>query len=195
MTDLEHLLADLAETPPSGLERRTVVAAGAADLVARTESPMGSIWIAWSTSGITALSPTFAYSTIDEFLEYHRRVSFAQETLPEDLETKINTALETGSSEHLSFDLRGLSDFQQSVLEVCATIPAGDVRPYGWIAEEINKPGATRAVGTALGSNPIPFLIPCHRVVRSDGSVGSYAFGSEMKRDLLVSEGAISGTV
>ena len=90
------------------------------------------------------------------------------------------------------FDLRGPSVFQQSVLVSCATIPPGVVRPYGWIANELHKPGATRALGTALAKNPIPLLIPCHRVVRSDGSVGNYAFGPEMKRELLIHEGVIA---
>ena len=112
--------------------------------------------------------------------------------MPRSLESEIEEALSSGDAEGLALDLRGLSAFQQSVLESCATIPAGAVRPYGWIARELHKPGATRAVGTALAKNPIPLLIPCHRVVKSDGSVGNYAFGAEMKRELLVSEGAIA---
>jgi O-6-methylguanine DNA methyltransferase len=68
-------------------------------------------------------------------------------------------------------------------------IPAGQVRPYGWIASEIGRPKAVRAVGTALGRNPVPLLIPCHRVVRTDGRVGDYAFGPPAKRALLAAEG------
>jgi O-6-methylguanine DNA methyltransferase len=119
-------------------------------------------------------------------------VVYEASTLPGFLGSEINEALDGGPAEALTFDLRGLSSFQQSVLETCATIPSGALRPYGWIADELNKPGATRAVGTALAKNPIPLLIPCHRVVRADGSIGSYAFGPDMKRDLLISEGAIA---
>ena len=82
-------------------------------------------------------------------------------------------------------------DCSLDLLEACRRIESGSVRSYGWIADELENPGAVRAVGTALGHNPIPLLIPCHRVVRSDGSIGSYAFGSDMKHDLLLSEGAI----
>ncbi len=79
--------------------------------------------------------------------------------------------------------------FQRKVLEKCAEIPPGEIRPYGWIAREIGNPGAVRAVGTALGRNPVPVLIPCHRVVRTDGKIGNYAYGSPMKRSLLEREG------
>ena len=65
--------------------------------------------------------------------------------------------------------------FYQAVWRACAEIPAGEVRTYGWIAEKIGKPGAARAVGRALGANPFAPRIPCHRVVRSDGSLGGYS--------------------
>ncbi len=192
MNHIEQALAELTELPPADLERSTVVAAGAGDLVAKTDSPFGPVWIAWSRVGITGLTPIFVDRTVDEFVDHHRRVAYEADALPRSLRSEIEEALESGNSEGLSFDLRGLSSFQQSVLESCATIPPGIVRRYGWIAEELHKPGATRAVGTALARNPIPLLIPCHRVVRSDGSVGNYAFGPEMKTELLVREGAIA---
>ena len=192
MNNIEDQLATLIERPPYDLERNTVVDAGAGDLVSSVDSRFGPLWVAWSRIGITGLTPTFASPTIDSFLDRHRRMSYEASSLPSSLEGEINEALESGESEGLDFDLRGLSEFQASVLESCSTIRPGQVRPYGWIAEELHKPGATRAVGTALAKNPIPILIPCHRVVKSDGSVGSYAFGPEMKRDLLIREGAIA---
>jgi O-6-methylguanine DNA methyltransferase len=70
-------------------------------------------------------------------------------------------------------------------------IPRGEVRPYGWIAAEIGRPKAVRAVGTALGHNPVPLIVPCHRVVRSDGTLGQYSLGGpENKRTILAAEGA-----
>jgi O-6-methylguanine DNA methyltransferase len=69
-------------------------------------------------------------------------------------------------------------------------VPAGEVRTYTWIAREIGRPAAVRAVGSALGRNPVPLLIPCHRVVRSDGTVSDYIFGAPVKRALLRREGA-----
>ena len=70
-------------------------------------------------------------------------------------------------------------------------IPRGEVRPYGWIAAEIGRPKAVRAVGTALGHNPVPLIVPCHRVVRSDGMIGQYSLGGPRnKRTILAGEGA-----
>ena len=75
------------------------------------------------------------------------------------------------------------------MLEGALTIPPGEIRPYAWLAREVGRPKAVRAVGTALGHNPIPILIPCHRIVRSDGLIGDYAWGSETKRRALAAEG------
>ena len=188
---IEDRLRDLATTPPVGLEKSTLLTAGAADRVVRTDSPVGDLWIAFSIRGVTGLTPAFSTPTLDEFLAHHRRTAYEDTRLPRDLEALVRPALDDGSTEGVPIDLAGLADFQRSVLRACATIPVGTVRSYGWIAESIDKPGAVRAVGSALGRNPIPLLVPCHRVVRSDGSVGNYAFGPEMKHDLLVREGAI----
>jgi O-6-methylguanine DNA methyltransferase len=86
-------------------------------------------------------------------------------------------------------DLRGRTPFERAVLEATLSIPPGELRPYGWVAWQIGRPRAVRAVGTALGHNPVPLLIPCHRVIRSEGSMGQYGFGPDMKRRLLDGEG------
>jgi O-6-methylguanine DNA methyltransferase len=87
-------------------------------------------------------------------------------------------------------DLLGLTPFQQRVLVKVRQIPRGEVRPYTWVAREVGSPGAVRAVGTALGKNPAPLLIPCHRVVHSAGSLGAYsAGGPALKERILTFEG------
>ncbi|MBP8004953.1 MAG: MGMT family protein, partial [Elusimicrobia bacterium] len=68
--------------------------------------------------------------------------------------------------------MRSHPAFYQAVWKACAEIPAGEVRTYGWLAARIGRPGAARAVGTALGANPFAPVVPCHRVVRSDGGMG-----------------------
>jgi len=84
-----------------------------------------------------------------------------------------------------------LPRFQQSVLRATASIPRGEVRPYNWVARQAGSPGAVRAAGTALGHNPVPFIVPCHRVVRSDWSLGQYSSGGpEVKDRILRWEGA-----
>jgi len=191
MNELENALKELTTPAPPGLGRATLLEAGAADRVATTDSPFGPVWIAWSPRGVTGLTPRFACDTIEDFFEVHRRNAFASDHLPTDLEHQVMNALEHGDTFDVPIDLRGLGEFQAAVLSACATIRSGTVRSYGWIADELANPGAVRAVGTALGRNPIPLVVPCHRVVRSDGAIGNYAFGPEMKQQLLVREGAI----
>ncbi len=81
------------------------------------------------------------------------------------------------------------TDFQNSVWNEIHQIPYGEVRSYKWIAEQIGRPKAVRAVGNATGSNPITIIIPCHRVVRSNGKLGGYGGGLERKRHFLTLEG------
>ncbi|MBI5303297.1 MAG: methylated-DNA--[protein]-cysteine S-methyltransferase [Chloroflexi bacterium] len=80
--------------------------------------------------------------------------------------------------------------FQRAVLQAAHRIPFGETRSYGWIARAIGKPGASRAVGQALGANPLPIILPCHRVISSDGGLGGYGGGLALKRKLLALEGA-----
>ena len=85
--------------------------------------------------------------------------------------------------------MKQLSLFQKKVYDVVKEIPMGDVRTYAWVARKIGNPKAVRAVGSALRKNPNTIIVPCHRVVRSDGSLGEYALGRELKRKLLEVEG------
>lgn len=84
--------------------------------------------------------------------------------------------------------------FQRSVWNAAAKIPFGRVRTYGWIAERIGCPAAARAVGSALGANPLPIIVPCHRVVCANGSLGGFSApgGTALKRRLLEHEGVVS---
>ncbi len=85
-----------------------------------------------------------------------------------------------------------LTDFQKEVLNLVKKIKYGKVKSYGQIAKEIGKPGASRAVGNAISKNPIPIIIPCHRVIKSDGSIGGFggkANRVDIKRRLLEIEG------
>jgi O-6-methylguanine DNA methyltransferase len=82
-------------------------------------------------------------------------------------------------------DLSGVPAFQRRVLETAAGIPFGEVRAYAWVAERTGHPRAVRAVGTALGRNPVPIIVPCHRVLRSDGGLGGYLFGLDVKDRLI----------
>ena len=80
------------------------------------------------------------------------------------------------------------TDFEKKVWVALTEIPFGETRTYKWVAEKIGKPSAARAVGRALSKNPIPIVIPCHRVIESDGSLGGYSSGVDIKRRLLEME-------
>jgi len=87
------------------------------------------------------------------------------------------------------------TEFQREVWRELLRIPYGETRSYGEVASRMGRPGAMRAVGGANHANPVPIVIPCHRVVQSDGSLGGFGGGIELKRRLLEHEGAVPATL
>lgn len=151
------------------------------------DSPLGRMLIAVTDKGICRL-------TFDDSEASLRRL-FPKAEIVEDtggLRTLVELAIhaiERPKAAHdLSLDVAGTA-FQETVWRELRKIPAGETRSYAEIAAAIGKPGAVRAVGTANGDNHVAVLIPCHRVIRSDGSLGGYAGGLERKRKLLEAEG------
>lgn len=175
---------------PGRLADGTLYRAGLADHYAATDSPLGLFYMAWSEAGLT-----FAQRTPDEetFKQRAQAATGRPATPgepPERIARGARAWLEGARDDALLFDLRQLTPFERAVLMKARDIPRGEVRPYGWIAREIGRPGATRAVGTALARNPIPLFIPCHRVIRSDGHLGNYSMGGlGAKRAVLTYEG------
>lgn len=118
----------------------------------------------------------------------HERLGFEPRyQLSQSLREAIEAALAAPNPERNLVYLGALTPFQRAVLEATATIPAGHLRPYGWVARRVGSPGAVRATGTALGHNPVPFIVPCHRVVRGDWHLGQYsaAGGTATKERIL----------
>lgn len=110
--------------------------------------------------------------------------------LPEETAAQVSNCLMGRQRFSGPIDLPHLTPFQRKVLRKVRTIPAGQVRSYRWVAKAIGVERAVRAVGTALARNPVPLLIPCHRVIRSDGRLGEYsAGGPSVKARLLTFEG------
>jgi O-6-methylguanine DNA methyltransferase len=182
-------LAALRRTAPDELLETVLVGADLADSYTEIDGPTGRAFVAWNGRGITAFVPVDAVGTPDDFEVRHPRNAYFVDVPPRSLAQRLSRTIDTGRLGQLPVDLSSIGEFQRKVLEKCAEIPPGEIRPYGWIAREIGNPGAVRAVGTALGRNPVPVLIPCHRVVRTDGRIGNYAYGSPMKRELLEHEG------
>jgi len=110
-----------------------------------------------------------------------------------DLPERIS-ALASGKYENLAIqvDWNGAAGFRRAVMEETMRIPAGETRSYGAIAEKVGYPRAARAVGRVMATNPLPLVVPCHRVVGSNGSLTGYGGGLLLKEDLLRAEGALS---
>ena len=89
-----------------------------------------------------------------------------------------------------TLDLSGATPFQREIWQTARLIPYGKTRSYAWVAAKTGSPKAARAVGQALGKNPLPVIIPCHRVVAANGGIGGFSGGIEVKRFLLALEGA-----
>jgi O-6-methylguanine DNA methyltransferase len=188
----EAALAGLRVTAPPGLAHSTLVAVGLADDYALIESPVGPLRVAWNGRGVSEVSGAADDAAFEaRFHARTGRVARRRDALPVDLARKVERRLAGDRHNRIPLDLRGASDFERAVWMKALEIPRGEVRPYGWIATEIGRPKAVRAVGTALGHNPVPLIVPCHRVVRSDGMIGQYSLGGpENKRTILAAEGA-----
>ena len=181
------------EPTPDSIKPQVMIRTDLADQYTTVAGPIGDLYVGFTSLGVTSIVPTRDESM---FLDVHAgtvgRPAYRAQELPARLGTLLVKSFDTGKLGKLPVDLRQLSAFQREVLDVTTGIPPGEVRPYGWVAREMGNRGAVRAVGSALGRNPVPIVIPCHRVVRSDGAVGNYAFGPLMKKTLLEHEGMSS---
>jgi O-6-methylguanine DNA methyltransferase len=183
-------LRDLRVTAPGSLAPRVLVGVGLADAYAAVPSAIGPVFVAWTAAGVSALAPAGDPAAFEAgYLARRGRPVHRAAAAPARLAAAVADSVRRRPARALRFDLRGLTEFERSVLDKAAEIPAGEVRPYAWVAAEIGRPRAVRAVGSALAGNPVPLLIPCHRVVYADGRVGKYAFGPQAKRAALAAEG------
>ncbi len=186
------------EKAPATLLPAVLRRVGLADSYWKLESPVGPVFIAHSKAGISMVRRAESAADFERgFRKHFGRDIHPEKTVPpaavralvRNLKDKRNAKGE--GQRQLRYDLRGLSEFERAVLMKALEIPPGEVRPYSWIAKEIGRPGAVRATGSALAKNPVPLLIPCHRVVRTDGHIGNYSLGGPRnKRTLLEVEGA-----
>lgn len=162
----------------------------------QAESPAGPVLVAHSNGWVSGLmiAPDGREPDPGRFVEYMREeVGHDVEPDPDPdpkLVARVGEALATGRTD-VPVDLSSRSEFHQEVLRATARIPRGEVLTYGELAAVVGRPRAARAVGTAMARNPVPLLVPCHRVVPGSGGVGNYGLGSELKAKLLANEGAV----
>ena len=156
------------------------------------DTELGRIYLAFGPRGVRFVAPAESPEGFAEVYAARFGVTpVIDEAPPARLLADVARALagDRAAARRLPLDLEPLGAFERAVLAKALEIPRGEVRTYGWVAREIGQPRAVRAVGRALGRNPIPFIIPCHRVVGSGGSLTGYAFGLPMKERVLRAEG------
>jgi len=142
-------------------------------------SPLGEIYLTFSGSRLTAIDFENPGNSLP-FRSTRQSALFKKE-----LDAYFDGRLKAFSQET---EFLGGTAFERAVWLCLKGIPHGETRSYRWVAERIGRPKATRAVGQALARNPLPIILPCHRVVESDGSLGGYSGGVEIKRRLLALE-------
>jgi methylated-DNA-[protein]-cysteine S-methyltransferase len=202
---LEPIPAPPAFVPPASAKRPTPSAAAQAAprraSYGTLESPIGPLLIAVTEAGVAEIGFAVNESEADfrHRLEERgfRPVPCLQDDLGPEAIARVTRQLEeyfTGRRDEfdLPLDLTGVSPFTRSVLAATTEVPFGHLATYRDIAQQIGAPGATRAVGNALGRNPIPVIVPCHRIVRSDATIGGYTGGLGIKKRLLAIEGIAS---
>ncbi len=188
---LARALSELASPAPARLAHAVLTRVGLADAWAELPSPLGPIGVAWNGRGVSWIDRADDPDLLAErFAAQIGRPLIRVDRVPGHLALAVESRIAGDRRVRIPLDLRGHTEFEVAVWRKALEIPRGEVRPYGWIAAEIGHPKAVRAVGTALSHNPVPLVVPCHRVVRSDGSIGQYSLGGpEAKRTVLRAEG------
>lgn len=196
MNEDQHViegLASLRRPAPAGLAESVIGQLGLGDAYVQVDGPIGPLFVAFGDDGISLVERAGDPGEFEETF----RATFGKpvrriEQAPALIERVIDAFVwgRKRGTVKIPLDLHQLPDFERQVLLKTLEIPRGEVRPYAWVAAELGRPLAVRAVGNALARNPVPFVVPCHRVVRSDGRIGNYgAGGPTAKREILEKEG------
>ena len=174
-------------------------AAGMLDVAyATTDSPLGPLLLAGTDRGLVRVA-YLDFSDRDAVLQsLADRLSPRMLESPRRLDEPRRELADYFDGRRRAFDLpldwRLMSDFTRRILTATTAIPYGSVSTYGAVAREAGSPRGSRAAGNALGSNPIPIVIPCHRVLHAGGGIGGYTGGLERKRALLAIEAGTDRT-
>ncbi|HYC87775.1 MAG TPA: methylated-DNA--[protein]-cysteine S-methyltransferase [Thermoanaerobaculia bacterium] len=177
---LASSLKDLITAPPRSCR----------DALADSYEQLGDVWVVFSDKGLKMIRRG---GTFEELRAAHCArggCTLKPAALPEALRKQVTAALEGEGVTKPKVDWDDdLSELERDVLDTLTKIPRGEVRTYEWVARQVGRPKAVRAVGTVCARNHVPFVVPCHRVVPAAGGVGNYAYGSALKRELLEREG------
>ena len=149
--------------------------------IRHADSPFGQVFLAADEIGVTNISLNEDARALSDMRKAMPKTDFVEHSVPHH---EAALSYFTDRPQSLSLHLKG-TPFQLAVWRALLDIPFGRASSYKTIAEQIGKPKANRAVGSAVGKNPVFFVIPCHRVLAHDGSLGGYFYGLEKKQDIL----------
>jgi len=194
MSRIEQLLANVASDPPD--ISAAAEAAGLLDVAyTLTDSPVGKLLLATTPAGLVKLAYLDGDDEADVLQRLAAKLSPRILASPRQLDEPRRELEEYFAGKRQRFDLPldwSLSHgFSRRVLEATYGIPFGSVSTYSGVASQAGSPRAYRAAGNALGANPIPIIVPCHRILHADGGLGGYTGGLERKRVLLCLEGRL----
>ena len=151
-------------------------------IIAKTDK--GLCWLGFMVEG-------YKGNGLQRMLKFFPEAKFVQDDAgTSHLKDQILDAWHYDRMDIIPLDLRG-TDFQIDVWHALRAIPKGQVRTYGDIAKEVGRPMASRAVGTAIGDNPVSLIVPCHRVIQQSGKIGNYGWGTNIKSNLLLEENVV----
>lgn len=159
------------------------------------DSPVGTLHLARTDIGLVRVGFDHVESANEFAADVHERVGDRVHETATGFDTIRRQFDEYFAGDRTQWDLtidwQLITGFRRDALQAAFAIPCGEVRSYGELAEDAGSPKASRAVGTAMSSNPIPVVLPCHRIVKADRSIGNYLGGTEAKEALLQLEGAL----
>lgn len=155
------------------------------------QTPLGRTFVGYRAERIVFLGIDIgkSHDAVREQVAHRLRRDVAFGDTPAWLAATLEGFFRSWHLDDSRIDLSGLTPFERAALTAAASIPPGETRSYGWIASQIGKPKAARAVGQAMARNPIALLLPCHRVVDASGALHNYGYGLAIKAKLLALEG------
>ena len=194
--DLEEFVLHHTERPSADVVGTASQAASAPPRYRYTSilAPFGPVFVAYGSAGPVLAAQAASTTAFERDAERYLGVAPVLDAEPPaELRAELLRAIRDQTPYRGAVDLTRVPPFERAVLQALRRIPPGQVRTYGEIARSLGKPNAARAVGTACARNPLPLVIPCHRVVRTDGGLGGYPMrgGAALKRQLLEMEGAL----
>ena len=155
------------------------------------ETPIGRLYVGFKENRIAyiGIDDGEPFETVRQRVEARLHRAVVSGDPPPWLTATLDQFFETWRVDDRIVDISDLTPFEQAALRAAAEIPPGQVRSYSWVASQIGRPRAARAVGQVMARNPLPLLFPCHRVVDAAGDLHNYGYGIEMKAKLLRMEG------